>query len=321
MHVSSTDPWHRAVDRDDDTEQPSPEQILRSGLASHSPMMVPVGILYDTPENRVAELRYLQNAGIPVTQVELGEEPDGQLISAEDYEALYLEFARRLHAVAPTIILGGPSLVNGVSDAWLSPGQNISWTHQFIQYLRAHSSLDALGFFSFELFPFDDMCGSARHKLLLQNGLMDDLYRRLDADEVPRTIPWIISEYGFSAFAGRAMVEVPSALLNADMIADFLTRGGAAAYLYGYGPNGLLDGETRCAGRGNMMLWLVDSHGQARWPMPTYYGVRMMTGFWTQPGSEPHLLYRATTSLLDEAGRALVTAYLCGGPTGNGQSC
>ena len=40
---------------------------------------------------------------------------------------------------------------------------------------------------------------------------------------VPDAIPWIISEYGFSSLAGRSLVEVPSALLSADIVGQFLT--------------------------------------------------------------------------------------------------
>jgi hypothetical protein len=316
MHVSSTDPWHRAVDRDNETEQPSPARIVQSGLARHLPIMMPVGILYDTPENAIAELHYLRNARAQVRQIELGEEPDGQLVTAADYGTLYLEFSRRIHAIFPDVITGGPSLMNGVSDTWLDDSADQSWTSQFIRFLRDNQTLDQLGFFSFEMFPFDDMCGSSRKKLLQRSRLMDELYHRLDLDGVPKSVPWAITEYGFSAFAGHAMVELPSALLNTDLVADFLTRGGKAAYLYGYNPNLLLAGETRCAGHGNMMLWQADAQRQARWPMPTYYAARMMTQEWVQPGAAHHNLYRATTLLKDRAGNALVSAYPVHRPDG-----
>jgi len=34
--------------------------ILRSALTNNLPVLVPVGVLYDTPENAVAEIQYLQ---------------------------------------------------------------------------------------------------------------------------------------------------------------------------------------------------------------------------------------------------------------------
>src|SRR5438034_1370058 len=59
VYVSSTDPWHREIDRDDNIEQPGFDFIYRSGLTNRLPAMVPVSLLYDTPENAAAEIRYL----------------------------------------------------------------------------------------------------------------------------------------------------------------------------------------------------------------------------------------------------------------------
>src|SRR6185312_1089283 len=77
-HVSSTDPWHRAVDRDVQLEQPGIDRLFASGLGFGQPIMIPTGLLYDTPENIEAELRYIAARRYPVKQIELGEEPDGQ---------------------------------------------------------------------------------------------------------------------------------------------------------------------------------------------------------------------------------------------------
>lgn len=54
-HVSSTDPWHRAIDRDPDLEQAGLDRVFRSGLGNGRPIMVPVGVLFDTPDNAAAE--------------------------------------------------------------------------------------------------------------------------------------------------------------------------------------------------------------------------------------------------------------------------
>jgi hypothetical protein len=77
-------------------------------------------------------------------------------------------------------------------------------------------------------------------------------------------IPWIIAEYGFSALAARAEVNMDGALFNADSVAHFLSLGGAAAYLYGYEPGEIferagleLDVDIRLIGVGDQVLGLL----------------------------------------------------------------
>jgi hypothetical protein len=314
--VSSTDPWHRAEDLDPELEQPGLDRVFASGLTSGRPMMVPVGVLYDTPENAAALIRFLKWRGYPVRQVELGEEPDGQYVDPESYGALYLRFAAVLRAVDPTLVFGGPSLQSGVADTWLDEDPDHSWTRRLMRYLRGRNAIDQLGFFSFERYPFDDICGDISEKLIDQTRLMQALFKRFADDEIPTDTPWIISEYGFSAYSGRAMVEMPSALLNADIVGQFLTLGGDAAYLFGYGPNVPINQHLACAGYGNMMLWQADASGAARWPMPAYWAARMMTGDWAQPGGGAHEIWPAASADRDAKGRPWVTAYAVRRPDG-----
>src|SRR5438309_7910456 len=58
IYVSSTDPWHRAEDIDLSIEQPGLDFILQGKLSNNLPVLVPVGVLYDTPENAAAEINY-----------------------------------------------------------------------------------------------------------------------------------------------------------------------------------------------------------------------------------------------------------------------
>src|SRR2546430_15341227 len=69
FYVSSTDPWHRESDLDEGAEQPGFDRIFQSGLTNGLPMLTPTGLLYDTPENAVAEIQYLQAKGYPVERV------------------------------------------------------------------------------------------------------------------------------------------------------------------------------------------------------------------------------------------------------------
>lgn len=231
--------------------------------------------------------------GYPLERVELGEEPDGQYGDAADYGALYLETLERLRREAPDLVYGGPSLQSALTDTWMDPDPDRSWNSRFIGYLKARGRLADLGFFSFEHYPFDDICGDIHARLLDQNRLMDRLMKRLAGEGVPTTIPWLISEYGFSAYSGRAMSQMPSALLMANIIGQFLSMGGAGAYMFGYGPNVPVNQHQPCAGYGNMMLFMADARGQAAQPMPSFYTARLITHDWTAPGDGLHRLYAA----------------------------
>lgn len=315
--VSSTDPWHRAGDIDLELEQPGLDRVFASGLTSGRPMMVPVGVLYDTPENAAALIRFLQWRAYPVKQVELGEEPDGQYVEAEGYGALYLKFAAALGKLDPNLVFGGPSLQSGIADTWLDEDPDHSWTRRLMRYLRAHNAIDQLGFFSFERYPFDNICGDMGEKLLRQTTMTTALFQRFADDEIPARTPKIITEYGFSAYSGRAMVELPSALLNADIVGQFVTLGGDAAYLFGYGPNVPINQHLACAGYGDMMLWQADASGAAKWPMPAYWGARMMTQDWAQPGAGDHAVWPTLVDAgKDAKGQSWVTAYALKRPDG-----
>ena len=138
IYASSTDPWHRASDRDPHVEQPGFDRVFRSGLTNGLPTLMPAGILYDTPENAAAELRFLRQRGYPITQMELGEEPDGQYMTPEDYGALYVQWADALHQVDPALKLGGPSFQTAVDGwlAWPDARGNNSWLNRFLRYLK-----------------------------------------------------------------------------------------------------------------------------------------------------------------------------------------
>lgn len=314
--VSSTDPWHRAIDRDLETEQPGLDFVFSSGLTSGGPMMVPVGVWYDTPEDAAAEARYIVRRGWPVSQIELGEEPDGQFIRPEDYADLYLEAARAIRAVDPELRLGGPSMQGPLTGLWPDTGDGAGWARRFVAELKARGGLGELQFFSFERYAFERVCAPAGPLLREQSRRLDRALDRLADEGVPTSIPWVITEYGFSPFAGAAMSQVPSALLAADIVGGFLSHGGSAAYMFGYTPDTPANQKFRCAGYGNMMLWEADDGGRARWPMPLFFAERMMSGDWGAPGEAPHRLYAARSTLADPQGRPYVTAYPLQAPDG-----
>lgn len=304
--VSSTDPWHRATDRDVGLEQPGFDRLFASGITNGLPVMIPVGAFYDTPENAAAELRFLKRRGYPFTQVELGEEPDGQNVDAEDFARLYLQFADAVHAVDPALKTGGPSLQDGISDVWLAPGADRSWTHRFVQALKARGRLGDLGFFTFERYPYDQLCGAIDAKLRLQTQGLARTFARLKADGVPQSIPWIISEYGFSAFGGAAEDDLPGALVNADIAAGALNQGGGGAFLFGYNPNRPWQHGDACVGNGELMILEGDEDSQAKWALPTFHAAVMLTRDWAGTGGR---MLAAHSPLVDGDGALSVAAY------------
>jgi hypothetical protein len=308
IYVSSTDPWHRATDIDRNTEQPGFDRVLGSGLTNGLPTVVPVAVLFGTPDDAQAELTFLAHRGFPVERVEIGEEPDGQDVLPEDYGALYLEWARALHAVDPHLQLGGPALETGFQEirVWPDASGETSWLRRFVGYLSQRGASSDFTFLSVEWFPFDDVCLPAAPQLAQEPALLADAFQRWTADGLG-AIPKLITEYGYSAFEGESEVDLPGALLNADFLAQFLTQGGTAAYLYGYEPNVLLQNEN-CNSWGNNMLLQSDDHYQIRHQLATYWAARLLTQTWAEPGDQPHELYPATVHT--PAGNAApVTAF------------
>jgi hypothetical protein len=307
MYVSSTDPWHREIDRDDETEQPGFDFIFRSGLTNGLPLLIPVALLYDTPENAAAEIKYLTALGYPIEQVEMGEEPDGQFVKPEHYGALYLQFYKELHPINPRLRFGGPSMQD--IERTQVPGRlefgKGGWLSAFLQYLESHASLDQFSFFSFEWYPFGGDCD--RNQLQYASEMLAAALHELELGGLSHQVPWIITEYGYSAFGARAEVNIDGALLNADSVARFLTLGGGAAYLYGYEASEVIT-EQECSS-GNNMLFFSDDHSHITKPTATYWGARLLTQEWTGAADKWHELYLADSDVKNRRGASVVTAY------------
>jgi hypothetical protein len=115
-YCSSVDPWHEpsdlyvAPDRMESGDQPGLDLFYTSGITRGLPAVIPVAMLYGTPEDSVAQMTYLKLRGYPVWYVEMGEEPDGQYMQPEDYGAFYLQWATALHRVIRTSNWEGQSL-------------------------------------------------------------------------------------------------------------------------------------------------------------------------------------------------------------------
>ena len=292
VYASSTDPWHRAEDLDPSTEQPGLDFVLRSKLTNNLPVLVAVGVLYDTPENAAAEVRYLLRRNYSLEGIELGEEPDGQWVSPEDYAALYAGVARRLAELKSPLKIGGPSLQNFEDQllTWADASGNRSWMNRFLEYIRGAKV--RFDFLSFEFYPFDNICADAAPHLLEIPERLGAMMASLRKDGVSADIPWFMTEYGYSVFAGRPEVDIEGALFNADTIGAFLSLGGAKPYLYGYEPNYLQD-ELKCSWGNLMMLQLIPKSDQLN-RLSTYYAAQLLTKEWMQPVNEQHEMFTVT---------------------------
>jgi hypothetical protein len=304
MHVSSTDPWHRASDLDPRIEQPGFDLLRQRNLTQGVPMLAAFPVLYDVPENAAAELRYLRAHKFTVEQAELGEEPEEQHGMPEDYAALYLQWSKALHEVDPKLRIGGPSLV--LLDPAVEPEP--TWVRRLIPYFTARGRLGEFSFFSFEWYPFDEVCDPVAPQLAQATGILDSAIKRLREDGITLDIPLVMTEYGYSAFGSEAEVDLPGALLNADTVGLFLTRGGAQTYLYGYEPNELLQ-EKSCTW-GNNMILLAGESGRAEFRMPIFYGAQLIAQQWADPKGGAHEVFPA------QSGAENVTAYALRRPDG-----
>lgn len=305
--VSSTDPWHRSTDIDSSTEQVGIDRLFHTGLNNGLPMLVPAGVLYDVPENVLALADYLSSKNYPVAGMELGEEPDGQDVNPEDYGALYDRWIKSIRTKHPEIILGGPSLqtliLNHLDE--MMPTKN--WVQRFLTYLRLHGSLNSFRFFSFEWYPYDEVCDSSApqlqgHPYRIRKGMHD-------LQEIPemKNIPVFITEYGYSAFGGINDMEIQSALMNADIVGQFLSLGGDKAFLYGLEPSAP-DLNTECAAGNNMILG-TDDEGKPAYRTATYYGAVMVKQYWAQPSDRRLRVFPASSDCKNEKGEELISAY------------
>jgi hypothetical protein len=317
-YASSTDPWHRSSDRDDETEQPGIDLMFSSGITRGLPMLTPVGVLYDTPNNASALLRYVRKQHYAIPRVELGEEPDGQFVSPMDFAALYAQVADSLHAVDPGVILGGPSLQDGrtkVMMAWKeATTDERSWLARFVSALAARGHARDLAFVSFEFYPFDDICKGTAHQLAQVARKISSTVAQFHSDGVPANVSLLMTEYGYSPFSATAEMDRAGAILNAEAVAQFLSLGGAETYFYGTEPSAM-DRGINCPSWGDNTLFLADDERHIIARNATYYAARMITTMWADSTGGAHTVLATRVSSASSGG-PLINAYSLRRPDG-----
>src|SRR6266705_6155677 len=229
--VSSIDPWHSAADVNDGGayQHTGFDLFFTSGLTNNLPAMIPVTMLYGTPDDAAAQIAYIERRGYPIGYIEMGEEPDGKHAMPEDYAALYLQWARALHKVDPKLRLGGP-IFEGVNEdirVWPDAQGHTSWMGRFVDYLKAHGRISDLAFVSFEHYPFEP-CDITWKSLYSEPRLMKHILRVWRDDGVPNNVPLIVTESHLSWSLTGPMTTIFGGLWLADNIGSFFEGGGAA---------------------------------------------------------------------------------------------
>ena len=317
---SSVDPWHEpsdlyvAPDRMESGDQPGFDLFFTSGITRGLPAIIPVAMLYSTPEDAAAQMSYIKQRGYPVSYVEMGEEPDGQYMQPEDYATLYLQFATAIHRVDPNFKLGGP-VFEGVTEdikVWPDAQGKTSWLGRFLDYLKAHNRLQDLSFMSFEHYPYDG-CETPWKNLYQEPELITHIMKVWRDDGLPPGTPLLDTET--NDHGGEAAVDIFGALWLADSFGGFLTAGGKSTHYYhalSYSPP-----HPACANSwGTYHMFMTDEQYQIKQPTSQFFAAQLMTQEWAEPKDAEHRLYTATSDVKDSGGNVLVTAYALRRPDG-----
>ena len=306
---SSVDPWHAATDLDESRgDQVGFDFFFTSGVTRGLPTMVPIAMLYSTPEDAANEIAYLYKRHYPISWIEMGEEADGQHMLPEDYGALYLQFATAIHRLVPEAKLGGPPFEGTFDDVEVWPDANgkVSWLGRFVDYLKAHGRLNDFTFFSFEHYPYQDKPTYSWADLYPEPGYVSHIVQVWKDNGLPPNIPFFMTEGNIGGGAGPSTVK--GALWLADYVGSMMAAGAGATYYFHYMP---YPGNY-----GAYPILLIDENYKVTGYPPQYLASQLITKEWVQPVDAPHKLFKVSSDVNDSAGNLLVTAYAVERPDG-----
>jgi hypothetical protein len=305
---SSVDPWHAETDLDYARgDQIGFDLFFTSGITRGLPTMVPIAILYNTPEDAAAEIAYLYKRKYPISRIEMGEEADGQHMLPEDYGALYLQFAAAIHKLVPEAKLGGPAFEGTFGDVevWPDGMGRVSWLARFLDYLKAHGRMSDFTFFSFEHYPFMEKESTASwDDLYLEPGFVSHVVQAWKDNRLPTNLPFFMTEGNMGGGGGPS--DTKSALWLADYVGAMMSEGASGTFYFHYIPTP--------GGRGQFLA-LDKDYRVTNYP-PQYLVAQMITKEWVQPVDAPHRLFKVASDVTDETGNVLVTAYAVERPDG-----
>ncbi|HXY24797.1 MAG TPA: discoidin domain-containing protein [Candidatus Acidoferrum sp.] len=305
---SSVDPWHAETDLEYSRgDQIGFDLFFISGITRGLPTMVPIAMLYATPEDAAAEIAYLYKRHYPISWIEMGEEADGQHMLPEDYGALYIQFADAIHKLVPEAKLGGPAFEGTFGDVQVWPDSlgRVSFLGRFLDYLKAHNHLNDFTFFSFEHYPFQEKGMIASwNDLLIEPTLVHNVVQAWKDNGLLPNLPFFMTEGNMGGGSGPG--DVKSGLWLADYVGAMLSEGAGATYYFHYMPTP--------GGRGGFLA-LDKDYRVTNYP-PQYLTAQVITKEWVQPLDAPHRLFRVSSDVTDDSGNTLVTAYALQRPDG-----
>jgi len=305
---SSIDPWHAASDLDEARgDQVGFDFFFTCGVTRGLPTMVPIAMLYSTPEDAAAEIAYLYQRHYPISWIEMGEEADGQHMLPEDYGALYLQFATAIHRLVPEAKLGGPAFEGTTEDVevWPDAAGKVSWLGRFLDYLKAHGRMNDFTFFSFEHYPLmDKRADLSWNDLYQEPGYVSHIIQVWKDNGLPPNLPFFMTEGNMTG--GGERPDVMSALWLADYVGSMMTGGASGTFYFHYMPR---------AGRPRGFLILDENYHLKSYP-PQYLATQVITKEWVQPVDLVHRLFKVSSDVKDAAGNLLVTAYAVERPDG-----
>ena len=315
--ASSIDPWHSAADVNNsgNYQHTGFDLLFTSGLTNNLPAMIPVAMLYGTPEDAAAQIAYIERRGFPIAYIEMGEEPDGKHAMPEDYAALYLQWSAALHKVDPKLRLGGP-VFEGVNEditLWPDARGRTSWMGRFVDYLKSHGRLADLAFVSFEHYPFDP-CDITWKSLYSEPRLMKHIMQVWRDDGVPKNVPLMVTESHVSWNLTGPMTTIWGGLWLADNIGSFFAGGGAAFYHSPIQPQGV---QNTCLGWSSWSNFVSDETYAIKGYTATYYAAHMLNLEWLQHRAGFHQMVPSSADIKNSDGDTLVTSYAVHRPDGN----
>jgi hypothetical protein len=314
-YCSSTDPWHSVDSLSPRGDQTGIDLFFTSGITNGLPAMMTVPLIYSVPEDAAAQIEYMKNRGYQISWMEMDEEADGQYYMPEDYASLYIQFARAIHKVDPTMKLGGPVFqgINQDVSVWPDAKGNKSWFGRFYDYLKSHGHADELTFVSFEIYPYE-ACTMKWEDLYRNQEITRAMLKDFWDDGLPKSIPLMNTESNLCGSLSVYMSDIFSALWLADNVGSFFEQGGSLYIHSPIEPSGLGHGCQGYAVWGNA---ICDRDFKIIEYMAFYHAGRMINNEWVTHRAGVHKQYRVTGGQEDGAGNVHVTGYAVKRPDGD----